>query len=235
MVSKADFHATTSALRSSALFSGLPPAVADQVLEATRVETYPAGRVLFRQDDKADCFFQVLNGWIKLERAKPNGKSTILGVFTRGQSFAEAVAIVDGDFPATAIAATDVTVIRVPSQPLREAILAQPELGFRIIGSTAQHLHNMILQIEQLKSQNGDERVAEFLLSLADCSEGAASIALPFDKQLIAGRLGIKPETLSRAFARLRDIGVEVSGAHVVIRDVKLLQHRLAEGEIRAT
>ncbi len=235
MANKADHNATTTALRSSALFSGLPTAVADQVLESSRIEHYPAGRVLFRQGDKADCFFQVLDGWVKLERAKANGKPTILGIFTRGQSFAEAVAIVDGEYPAAAIAATDITVIRVPSQPLREAILAQPEIGFRVIASTAQHLHQMILQIEQLKSQNGDERVAEFLLSLADCTEGSASIALPFDKQLMAGRLGIKPETLSRAFARLRDIGVEVSGAHVVIRDVKALQNRLTEGEIRAT
>lgn len=235
MVTTADYNATTAALRSSALFCGLPSAVADQILETTSVEHFAAGRTLFRQGDKADCFFHVLDGWVKLERTKANGKTTILGIFTRGQSFAEAVAMVDGEYPATAMAATDSNVIRVPAHPLRQAILAEPELGFRVIAATAQHLHQMILQIEQLKSQNGDERVAEFLLSLTDRTEGPASIALPFDKQLMAGRLGIKPETLSRAFARLRDIGIEVSGAHVVIRDVKALQDRLSDGDIRAT
>ena len=137
-------------------------------------------------------------------------------------------------YPASAVAATEVTLARIPADALREEIRAQPEIGFAMIAATAQHLHQMILQIEQLKSQNGDERVAEFLLSLANCTEGSASIALPFDKQLIAGRLGIKPETLSRAFARLRDLGVEVSGPDVVIRDVLALQQQLRQGQIRA-
>jgi hypothetical protein len=35
-------------------------------------------------------------------------------------------------------------------------------------------------------------------------------VTLPYDKVLIAGRLGMKPESLSRAFARLKDQGVTI-------------------------
>jgi hypothetical protein len=47
---------------------------------------------------------------------------------------------------------------------------------------------------------------------------------LPYDKVLIAGRLGLTPESLSRAFARLRSIGVVVDASHVVVKDVAKLR-----------
>jgi hypothetical protein len=92
-----------------------------------------------------------------------------------------------------------------------------------MIASTSQHLHHLVQQVEQLKAQSGVQRVAEFLASLCQIDHGPAMIALPYDKVLIAARLGLKPESLSRAFAKLRTIGVEVSASHVAIRDVARL------------
>jgi hypothetical protein len=53
---------------------------------------------------------------------------------------------------------------------------------------------------------------------------------LPYDKVLIAGRLGLKPESLSRAFAKLRPVGVEVRASHVVVHDVGKLR-KIATGD----
>ena len=47
---------------------------------------------------------------------------------------------------------------------------------------------------------------------------------LPYDKVLIAGRLGMKPESLSRAFVRLRDEGVTIRQNRAVIEDVTALR-----------
>jgi hypothetical protein len=46
---------------------------------------------------------------------------------------------------------------------------------------------------------------------------------------LIAARLGLKPESLSRAFAKLRTVGVEVRASHVAIRDVARLRQLAAD------
>ena len=75
-------------------------------------------------------------------------------------------------------------------------------------------------QVEQLKAQSGVQRVAEFLASLAPVENGSRVIALPYDKVLIAARLGLKPESLSRAFAKLRSVGVAVHASHVAVSDV---------------
>ncbi len=47
---------------------------------------------------------------------------------------------------------------------------------------------------------------------------------LPFDKRLLAARLGCRQENLSRAFAALRGFGVETHGARVILHDIARLR-----------
>ncbi len=48
---------------------------------------------------------------------------------------------------------------------------------------------------------------------------------LPYDKIIIASRLGLSSEYLSRAFARLRTIDVVVKGSQVSVRDIAQLRN----------
>ena len=66
--------------------------------------------------------------------------------------------------------------------------------------------------------------VAEFLSSLCKEHAGVSRISLPYDKALIAGRLGMQPESLSRAFARLKQIGVHVDQNTAMIDDLGRLR-----------
>jgi CRP-like cAMP-binding protein len=106
---------------------------------------------------------------------------------------------------------------------------SRPELATAIVASTFRHLHSLIAQVEQLKAHTGAQRVAEFLLELCPVDEGACAVTLPYDKVLIAGRLGMKPESLSRAFARLRGTGVMVRQNHAAIADVEKLREYVEE------
>jgi len=71
--------------------------------------------------------------------------------------------------------------------------------------------------------------VAEFLASLAPNDLGSCVIALPYDKVLIAAHLGLKPESLSRAFAKLRSVGVDVQASHVAVSDITRLRQIAAD------
>jgi len=219
------------ALKATAMFRSLNQRVAERVLVGSVTELHPAGSRLFRQDQKADAFFLILDGWIKIVREAGNGAATVIGVFTRGQTLADAIAIAGGSYPATAEAVTHARVVRIDAGAIRSTIHSDPDIALGMIASTAQHLFGLMRQIEHLKALKGPERVAEFLLSLTDASSGATAIALPFDKTLIAARLGMQPESLSRAFLRLRDVGVQVIGAEVRIADVALLSSFAHAGE----
>ena len=69
----------------------------------------------------------------------------------------------------------------------------------------------------------GTQRVADFLLKLCPAEDGPAEVALPYDKSLIASRLGMKPESFSRSLARMRDLGVRSERSHVSISDAAAL------------
>lgn len=215
------------------VFSGLRPEVLDVLLAKARVVNLRPGSMLFRQGEPATSFFIVVEGWIKLYRVTPAGDEAVLNVSGKGQSFAEAVTFTSGRYPAMASAVTRTRMIMIPGDHVIDCIRKMPEIAIAMIASTSQHLHLMVGRIEQLTAQSGLQRVADFLLSLAACSKGPCTIALPYDKSLIAGRLGLKPESLSRVFAKLRSVGVDVRASDVVVDDVATLLDLVASERVR--
>ncbi len=134
----------------------------------------------------------------------------------------------------TAEAVSDARVIRVPAQHIVQCIRSTPEFAQAMIAAMAQHMSHLVQQVEQLKAKLGVQRLAEFLISLCPNGEETCTIALPYDKTLIAGRLGLKPESLSRAFAKLRSVGVHVHAGHVEVRNPDRLRQLAADDRVGA-
>lgn len=216
-------------VRQTPLFGGLGHELLKDVLAHSKVRAVARGEVLFVQGDPALSCYVVLGGWVKLYRLTPGGEEAVITVFTRGQSFAEAAAFLEGRYPVSAEAVTDCRLLVVGSRHLLQMIRGNPEVAVALLASTSAHMHELVRQIEQLKAHTGVERVAEFLLSLCTSSMGTCAIELPYDKTLIAGRLGMQPESLSRAFARLREVGVQIDQNVASIADVGRLQRFVLE------
>jgi CRP-like cAMP-binding protein len=210
--------------KASLLLSNCPDEVATKILKRSAVKRYDRGQVLFSHGEDAHSVYIVLDGWVKLYRITPNGSEAVVGVFTRGHSFGEAVALRNDTYPVAAEAATDVRVVQVPSAEIHNMMRSHPEVCIAILSSTFAHLHSLVAEVEQLKAHSGAQRVAQFLLSLVTEEEGACSVVLPYDKILIAGRIGMKPESLSRAFARLKDHGVTIKQNYAEIDDIAYLR-----------
>jgi CRP-like cAMP-binding protein len=214
----------------SILFSSLPDDLSDTLLGRSVIHDYDRGTTIFLQGEAAKSVYIVLAGWTKLFRISPNGAEAVVGVFTRGRSFGEAAAFRGDVYPVGAEAVTDCRLLQVRASFILETMKSRPELCTAILASTFRHLHSLVGQIEQLKAQTGAQRVAEFLLELCPVDCGACTVTLPYDKVLIAGRLGMKPESLSRAFARLREFGVMVKQNHAAVADVGKLRDYVEEG-----
>lgn len=206
------------------LFRNLPEKLGLGLLDSAALKHYSRGEGIFLQGDPADFIAVVLDGWVKLFRVKPNGAEVVIGVFTRGNSFGEAPAVMEMAFPVSAAAVTDCRLLLVRAAPLIELMSRDPAVTRAILAATLTHLHGLVHQIEQLKAQSGAQRLAEFLVSLTPVAAGPCTLTLPYDKSLVAARLGMKPESLSRALARLRGLGVNVPQNQVVIDDVAALR-----------
>jgi len=205
------------------IFSKLPVAKLEQLLKTSVPRVYPKGQVLFQRGDPADCFYVVLGGWVKIYRETPQGDEAVIRICGTGESFAEAAMFLGGRYPASAQVAEEARLVRIATQPFREWIKAEPEIALGMLASMSIHLHALVNEAEQLQTRSATERVADFLLRRCPVRQGSAVIALPFDKSLLAARLAMKPESLSRVLARLRKIGVRSEQNRVIIPDVARL------------
>jgi CRP-like cAMP-binding protein len=215
------------------IFSGLKPQTVERLIAPASVMAVRPGDCLFRQGDPASAFFIVVDGWVKLYRLTLGGDEAIIHILTKGETVAEAVAFTGSRYSATAEAVSNSRVVRIPADYLVRCIHEAPDIALAIIGATSQRLHRLVQEIEHLKAQSGIQRVAAFLASLCPPGAGPHTITLPYDKTLIAGRLGLKPESLSRAFAKLRRVGVDVRASHVVVRDVGKLRYLAANERVK--
>jgi len=217
-------------LSRSPLLKGANKGTIARLAGEAKPQAYTRGSTIFIEGEPARGFGIVAEGAIKLYRMSPGGTETVVRIFSRGESFAEAVALRRGAYPVSAAAVTDSTVLWIDAERLRQLFREDPEIALAILASTFVHLHDLVNQIEQLKSRKSLQRVAGFLAELAGGANGPCTVTLPYDKVLIAGELGIKPESLSRTFARLREHGVTIRANEAHIADVVLLRS-LAERE----
>ena len=81
----------------------------------------------------------------------------------------------------------------------------------------------MVKELKNQKRRSSLERLAAWLVRSAAENGGALRFDLPFDKKVLASRLGMAPEVLSRTFATLKAYGLQVDGPHIVISDMESL------------
>jgi CRP-like cAMP-binding protein len=217
----------------SSLLAQLPDELADTILSRTRTHSFRRGATIFLQGEPAKHIYIVLDGWVKLARVSRNGTEAVIAVSQRGQSFGESACCSDV-YPMAAEAVSDCRLASLRASLVLDLMDGHPEVRRAILWSVSDQFHRLVAQVEQLKVHTGSQRLAAFLLDLCPVKEGGCMVDLPYNKVLIAGRLGLKPESLSRAFSRLKEAGVNVKRDRAAIADVSRLRDYLEEGAHRA-
>ncbi len=206
------------------LFSGLPEETIDLLTNDAFERHYKRGTLLFSQGEPADRFYVVLDGWVKLFRDSREGNECLVGLFTRGESFAEGAMFDQLGFPVNAEITDNAHLLVFPADRFLNKLRENHELALNLLANVSRMMRHFIQQLDQLTNQPTYRRVAAFLVSLCPRNAESADVALPCDKMLIAGRLSMKPESFSRAMARLRELGVRCEGNCVHIGDVAALR-----------
>lgn len=207
------------ALRQMRLFQKLPEDLVESLVARLRVARVQRGSLLFSAGDEAHRFFGVLEGWVKVFNRRPDGEEAVLGLFSRGETFAEAAMFLDERYPASAEAVDECRLCIFEKGEFERYFLSDSAFCKAMLAAVSRHLMRMTKELEQLQVSSGEERLVRFLLTLCNRPAGGCALQLPYDKSLIARRLGMQPETLSRTFAKLRSKGVSVDGTKVTIDD----------------
>ena len=207
-----------SVLAAHPLFQGLPAEVLQAMCLQADLHSFHAGEVVFHEGDAARHWFLVVQGHVEVVRFGCDGDERVFHRFGPGQCVAEAAMFMEGVYPVHAEAITAARLLRIEGRSMHQRIRTDPSLAFAMLGAMSLRLRALVNEIEQLKRRSATERVAEFLLSLSPADDvDRSTVNLPFEKLVIAARLGIKPESFSRALVRLKTLGVSVDGSRLSI------------------
>jgi CRP-like cAMP-binding protein len=212
----------SAAISRIALFSQLPPEPIRLIAAETRERNLVRGDILFQKGDILAGFFVIVSGQIKLAFASAQGNEKVVEVMGPGQSFGEAVMFMSKPCPVLAQAVTNTTLLQIPKAQVTSVLKSDPDFAQAMLAGMALRLHSLIKDLESYSLRSSAQRVIGYLLQLLpDNANGPADLILPISKQVIASRLNLTPETLSRIFHDLTDLGlIEIKGKVVHVLDV---------------
>jgi CRP-like cAMP-binding protein len=210
-------------LRDLPLFSMLDEAILGRLTLEAKVESYSDGAVIFRQGDPVAAVVVILRGYVKILRIASCGDETLIGVRTNGETVGEPPTGANESYRVSAEAVGPTTVVKFPAPRFTRMMKESLALFAAMVQDGKDKIASLTTEIESLKAQNADQRLANFILSLCPPGVEQCRFRLPYDKRLIAQQLGVKQETLSRAFAKLRDYGVRTETRDILVESVSRL------------
>lgn len=206
------------------IMANLGPVSQAALIDMASVANYEARDLLFREGEAAEHFFCVLSGYVRLFRLNKDGREADIRICGPGDTFAECLLYLGPTYRYNAQAAENVTVARFELQKVRQLAEREKDMARTIMQLLSSHLLSTMDCVANDRLQTAPQRVAHYLINNCPQDTTSASIRLPFQKSLLAGKLGLAPEALSRAFSLLRRCGVTVRGRVIHITDIGALK-----------
>lgn len=217
------------------MFVGLASGEQDELLREARSTRYPKGTTVFEQDAKADRFFVLLHGHLRVEMATPQGQQSVVRYVSAGELFGVAPAMSLSHYPATAIAAVDSIALAWPSASWTRLVAKYPSLASSALRTVGSRLQDTQARAMEISNEQVEQRVAHALLRLAKQAgrkvESGVEIDFPISRQDVAEMTGTTLHTVSRILSAWENQGlVEGGRQRIVLRDPQRLRE-LAEDD----
>lgn len=191
----------------SPFFQAAGPAAMAELLAASFTQLLPRNAVLFEQGEEPQVLHMLLAGRLGLQATGEAEGATMVEIFGPGEIVLAPAVVLSLPYLASAVALTEVRVLMIPATLFREALARSLPLARATTELLARHWRLMVDQVVDLKLRGAEQRVARFIARRVSEEDGAAKVVLDEPRSAIAARLGMTPETLSRALATLEAKG----------------------------
>jgi CRP/FNR family transcriptional regulator, transcriptional activator FtrB len=245
-------HDDSHAIRDLPLFAGISDAGFQHLTQAAFLQRFPAQVTLINEGDSADFLHIVLDGLVEMF-ARHGDRETVLTIVKPITTFILAAVVTDQVYLKSARTLTQSRILMLPAGPVRAVFDDEPAFARAVVFELGLRYRDEVRELKNQKLRPGTERLAAWLLGQATAegllpleragqgNEAYGSVAsettflLPFEKRVLASRLGMTPENLSRAFATLAGYGVATSGRSITLNDHAALRrlarpHHLIDG-----
>jgi CRP/FNR family transcriptional regulator, nitrogen fixation regulation protein len=156
---------------------------------------------IFAEGDRADTVYRVASGAVRTIRLLADGRRQVTDFYLGGDVFGVELR---SCYSATAEAVCDSVVISARSSSLTE----DPDQPSRLWRYALCELQRSQAHVLTLGRRSALERLARFLVDLADRMGATDRLALPMSRQDIADYLGLTIETVSRTLTQMQAKGL---------------------------
>lgn len=212
------------AFRRSRLFGRLPAPAARRPLAGAELWDAPARTVLFARGEPAERLFLIVRGQVELFLSSRDGREAVLLVAGPEETVCETAVVGLHRYPVQARVLKAARLVAIPAPLFLAELAAEPALTRALVELMAFRVRSLARLVGELRLRSTTHRLASFLVELAGVGSGHCLVELPWKKRVLARRLGMQPETLSRAEAWLRALGVTFEHRTVHIDDLERLR-----------
>ncbi|MGN6750190.1 MAG: helix-turn-helix domain-containing protein [Xanthobacteraceae bacterium] len=176
--------------------------------------TYRPNTEIFGENEPADYLYKVVSGSVRTYKILNDGRRQVGGFYLPGDIFGLEFA---EEHSLSAEAITDAKVLVVKRSALNALAGRDASVGQQLFALTGRELHRVQDRI-LLLIKSAQERVASFLLEMAERAAQNNIIDLPMSRQDIADYLGLTIETVSRTLTSLETAAaIEVSTSRRIV------------------
>lgn len=210
------------------LFQELSPEQLAPIAAAAHERRLARGEMLFQKGDPSRGFFIVIMGQIKLAFPSAQGNEKVVEILGPRQSFGEAVMFMNRPYPVFAEALVDSRLLHIARNVVFDLLERDSSFAGKLLAGLSLRLHSLVKDVESYSMRSSAQRVIGYLIQHCpengECPE-TVEFSLPTSKQVIASRLNLTPETLSRIFHDLTEGGlIGVQGRQITITDMQRLR-----------
>jgi CRP-like cAMP-binding protein len=188
-------------------------------------------RIIHRQGDACDGFNVLVYGRVKMSLVSWKGVDKPIQLVEPGETFGDITMFNGQPYFLNVQALEDSLFLHVPREAIVKLIEHDSRFALRMMGSLAVRVRSLVGDIEAFSLQPPAARLVSYLMQLlpANCLR-TARVELNMSKNMVAAHLNLRPETLSRYFKELTEIGlVTLEGRSVLVHDVDRLGTFLRE------
>jgi CRP-like cAMP-binding protein len=218
-------------LKELPLLASLEPRWLELLNDAADLVRLGPDEMLFNEGERSAELTFLLGGQVLAVNALPNGENAPIDVLLPVRPLCLPAVLLGLPTPVGMLTATSVRLVVIPVSEVQAVIRKVPACGLRFLDWALAEAQEIAREISRLKLRSSAQRLAEFLLGQVEGQDHVpARFVLPFEKRLLAAKIGCSQENLSRAFAALRRLGVETQRAAVVMRDLSALRAYVGSG-----
>jgi CRP/FNR family transcriptional regulator len=221
------------ALRRVPFFAVLAPEELKILASHCVVRRVPKDELLVAEGDPCEGLFVVQSGTIKLFKMAENGREQVLVHERAGSTVGELSVFDGGNFPASALAAEDSTLLFLPKREFLELCQRNSEVSFAVIRSLAWRFRYLTSLVEELSLKEVSHRLARFLrdraLKLGARTRRGIEFPLEETNQEIGAEIGTVRDLVSRNLRRFVDRGIiRLERRKVIVLDIAELEAQVS-------